>query len=124
MEINNGTKIITKNLDLIAKKDLYELWKKTPKLSMNAFCKQRGIATTTFHQWCKKFGNNKTKNIKPKSNWMPVNVVQENNKQVELSKTVTLELLFPNNMKAKINILINEVVNLIQELCYAATVIR
>ena len=124
MEINNGTKIAIKNLDLAARKSLYELWKKTPGLSMNSFCRQQGIASTTFHQWCKNFDNNKIKKINPKSNWMPVNVPQQDNRQLESPKMVPLELLFPNNMKATINIPINEVVHLIQEVCYAATVIR
>jgi hypothetical protein len=123
MEINN-TKIAVKVLDLAARKNLYELWKKTPGLSMNSFCKQQGIASTTFHQWCKKFNNNKIKNIKPKSNWMPVNAPQQTNRQLEPPKIVPLELLFPNNMKATINISITEIINLIKETCYATTVIR
>jgi hypothetical protein len=123
MEINN-TKIVVKNLDLAARKNLYELWKKTPGLSKNSFCKQQGIASTTFHQWCKKFSNNKIKSKKHKSNWIPINLPKQNNKQENPSKIIALELLLPNNIKATVNTSINEAVNLIQELCYAATVIR
>ena len=119
MDINN-TKRVVKKLDLASQKSLYELWKKTPGLSIKGFCRQQGIASSTFFQWCKKFDNN----IKTKSNWIPVNIPQQANKQLELSKIVPLELSFPNNMKATINISINEVVNLIKELYYATTVIR
>jgi hypothetical protein len=130
METNNDIKITAKNLDWAAKKELCELWKKTPGLSMNGFSKQQGLSEATFYRWCKRFFPKTTNTKKPKktlnkkTNWIPVNVPQQNNTQADPLKLVMLELLFPNNMKAKINISINEVVNLIQELCYAATVIR
>lgn len=139
MDINNNAKIVAKDLNWTAKKELCELWKKTPGISKSAFCKQRGLSDATFYRWFEKFWpqpkiqpkpnskpkfKSKSKKLTTKANWMPVNFPQQNNKQVEPTELVTLELLLPNNVKAKINVSIDKIINLIQELCYAATVIR
>lgn len=128
MDTNNATKAVYKKLDQTTKKELCELWKKSPGISRKEFCRQQGLSDATFYRWCRKFfpktksSHEKLKN--KKANWIPINLPQQNNKPSEISKIITLELLFPNNLKATINVEINEIVDLIKELSNANTIIR
>ena len=115
-ENDNSAKFSNKNLDWEAKKELCNLWKNTSGISMSKFCRQQGIPASSFRGWHRKLCPAKNKKTK-KSNWVPVKIIQQTQqRKLNADTTTNLELLFPNNIIAKINMETKEVFNLIKEL--------
>lgn len=119
MHEENHIKTLNKNLDWGSKKAICELWKKTPGISMSAFCRQQGISVASFSRWHKILwpkSENLLENKKTKSsNWLPIKITEQENKQ-DINVTRDMELLLPNKITVKINIEIKEMFNFIKEL--------
>jgi transposase-like protein len=102
------------------KVELCNRWQESG-IGRRAFCKQHGVAFATFYGWCNKIWPRSTK--KKRSPLSPVRIVNTTNETHEEGQLI-LELSFPNQAMARIKLPLSSMGKLIQELCYAATIIR
>jgi hypothetical protein len=102
------------------KAELCKRWKESG-IERGEFCKQRGLALATFYGWCNQMWPRSNK--KDHSQLTPVRIVNHTNETHEMGQLV-LELSLPNQAMARLKLPLSSIGKLIQELCYAATIIR
>ena len=88
--------------------------------SPQAFCKDHGIAYTTFYRWRQKPGLKKPKQAKH-SDWSAVVLKNPPKEPIE---TMGVELTVPNGMMIRFSISFANLKTLLRELGYAAETVR
>lgn len=97
---------------------LCKRWKAS-RLSAELFCKEHGIARSSFHKWYKKFRADV--DVEPNSDFFRVT---PRIKQQSAQEKGLMELRLANGTILQLNLSLADTVNLIQELNHAATVVR
>jgi len=95
-----------------------EEWKRSG-LSKQLFCGQRGISEATFYGWCKRLWPKPSK-----SNLCPVSIIADPKSIPVKSEPITLEVIFPNAIIARVKATEGQFGFLLRELLDATSVIR
>ena len=102
------------------KRALCESWRISGK-KISAFCKEQGFSTSTFHGWLNKLSIREPK-IK-KMHLKPV-IVKDNFLKVNGMEQTLIEVVLPNQVILRLKLSLKELIPFIQELSYAAAIIR
>ena len=106
---------IHQDLSWQEKTNLCELWK-TSGLSKNLFCKKYNLRLSTFCGWCKRLWS-----PKQSEGLCQVAMVKSLNKVPIDASKIVIEVDFPNQISARINLQEHQVLCLLQGLIHAAT---
>lgn len=100
------------------KKALYEEWKGSGK-SKAQFCKEQKLCLSAFYNW-----QNHLSPSNKRSNLSPIKVIpQEIAEELRLEQT-QVEIIMPTNIIVRVKLPAKNLVNFIQEISYAITIIR
>jgi hypothetical protein len=100
------------------KQKFYVEWKASG-LNKSRFCKEKGLTTTAFLLWCKKFADNDSKPSVKKA-WIPMV-----SKNTDTDKdTISVDIRFPNGMSFTTSLDLPRFLSMLKELSHAVTAIR
>ncbi len=103
-------------------KSICENWKASG-ISKQQFCYEHKLPTSTFYGWCAKlWSNNKPQHKKLFSPVIPIQPLTKN--KIKDKNEGIIKITLPNQAIVKVILPLKELGNLLQELCYATTIIR
>ena len=101
---------------------LCQQWR-TSGLSQHAFCKQHGVALSSFHQWLSgKRLDGARLNLKYNQDWVPVAVKKPPDPIIE--EPLLIEIVLPNQIRLKLSVASSKINSIIEELSHANTALR
>jgi transposase-like protein len=110
-----------KKLSPDERRALCEQWK-TSDLSQSEFCRQQGVALSSFYQW---LSGRRLDNVRlPKKNipaWAPLEI---KNTQKNLEEPLSIEIVLPNNIMLKLSVAYSKINSVIEQLNHANTTVR
>lgn len=111
-----------KQLNPDERRALCQQWK-TSGLSRSEFCRQHGVALSSFHHWLSgKRLNGARLNLKYNQDWVPVTVKKTPEPITE--EPLLLEIVLPNQMRVKLAVTSSKINSIIEELSHANTALR
>ncbi len=111
-----------KQLNPDERRALCQQWK-TSGLSRSEFCRQHGVALSSFHHWLSgKRLNGARLNLKYNQDWVPVTVKKTPEPITE--EPLLLEIVLPNQMRVKLAVKPSKINTIIEELSHANTALR
>jgi len=111
-----------KKLSPDERRALCQQWK-TSGLSQSEFCRQQGIALSSFHQWLsgKRLASIQPPTVKNIPAWVPLEIKSTPKTPEE---PLLMEMILPNKITLKLPIAYSKINSVIEQLCHANTVIR
>jgi hypothetical protein len=112
-----------KKLSADERRALCQAWK-TSSLSQSEFCKQQGVALSSFHQWLSgRRLDSVRQNVKNNADdWAEVAI--KNSPAPITEELLLIEMVLPNQIRLKLSIAPSKMNSLIEELSHAATALR
>lgn len=111
-----------KQLNPDERRALCQQWK-TSGLSRSEFCRQHGVALSSFHHWLSgKRLKGARLNLKYNQDWVPVTVKKTPEPITE--EPLLLEIVLPNQMRVKLAVTSSKINSIIEELSHANTALR
>jgi len=111
-----------KQLNPDERRTLCQQWK-TSGLSRSEFCRQHGVALSSFHHWLSgKRLNGVRLNLKNNQDWVPVALKTTPDPITE--ETLLLEMILPNQIRLKLALPSSKINSIIEQLSHANTALR
>jgi transposase-like protein len=111
-----------KQLSPDERRALCQQWK-TSGLSRSKFCRQHGVALSSFHHWLNgKRLEGARLNLKNNQDWVPVTVKKRPDPITE--EPLLLEMILPNQIRLKLTVASSKINTIIEELSHANTALR
>ena len=110
-----------KKLSPDERRALCQQWK-TSGLSQSEFCRQHGLALSSFHQW---LSGRRLDSVRPPSKdipaWVPLEIKST---QKTSEEPILIEMILPNKITLKFSVAHSKINSVIESLSHANTTVR